>query len=125
MKATKLAINSRHREHPGVIASLADFEWTANEALVAAERAFASDAQAGTPFARADGRGNRVALPAETVATVERLLERQALIRRADFVLPGTVGVTGLGPQINSYQLISLIILFPTSVRKLCLRKAN
>ena len=65
-------------------------------ALVAAERAFASDAQAGTPFAQVDGRGNRVALPAEMVATVERLLERQGVIDRADFVLPGTVG-TGAG----------------------------
>ncbi|MCE2472304.1 MAG: hypothetical protein J4G18_10480 [Anaerolineae bacterium] len=33
MSAKKLRIRSRHRQHPGVIASLADFEWQASETV--------------------------------------------------------------------------------------------
>lgn len=33
MKARKLHIHSRHRDHPGVIASLADFDWRGGESL--------------------------------------------------------------------------------------------
>ncbi|MYD11281.1 MAG: hypothetical protein F4X02_14720 [Chloroflexi bacterium] len=61
------------------------------ESLAAARRAFASDAQAGTVFARDGERGNTVQLPAEMQATVRRLLALQPVIRSADYVLPGTL----------------------------------
>lgn len=55
--------------------------------------AFASDAQAGTKLARDGERGNTIQLPAEMQATVRRLLALQPVIRRADYVLPGTLAI--------------------------------
>ncbi len=62
-----------------------------DKALSAAKRAFETDAQAGTIFARDGDRGNTVRLPAEMQATVRRILSEQPVIDRADFVLPGTI----------------------------------
>lgn len=60
-------------------------------ALAEAAGAFERDAQAGTKLARDNKRGNTVALPAEMQATVRRLLALQPVIKRADYVLPGTL----------------------------------
>ena len=62
-------------------------------ALSQALRAFETDAQAGTIFARDEGRGNTIRLPEEMQATVRRILSEQQVIDRADFVLPGTIGL--------------------------------
>lgn len=62
-------------------------------ALSDARRAFESDAQAGTKLARDEGRGNTVVLPAEMQAMVGRILSGQRVIDRADFALPGTIGL--------------------------------
>ncbi len=69
-----------------------------DRALSAAKRAFATDAQAGTIFARDGERGNTVALPVEMQETVRRILAAQPVIGRADFVLPGTIGADGKQP---------------------------
>lgn len=61
--------------------------------ISAAQRVFDSDAQAGTRFARDDERGNQVALPEAMQATLRRVLAAQAVITRADYVLPGTLRI--------------------------------
>ena len=61
--------------------------------LAAANRAFKTDAQAGTIFARDGGRENTIRLPAEMQATVRRILSEQRVINRPDFALPGTIGL--------------------------------
>lgn len=52
--------------------------------LSAAQRAFETDAQAGTIFARDEGRGNIIPLPAEMQATVRQILAAQPILRRLD-----------------------------------------
>ena len=54
-------------------------------------RAFQTDAQAGTLFARDSGRGNTLSLPRDQQATEQKLLEFQAVLYDADVVLPGTI----------------------------------
>lgn len=78
------------RERDAVLLSVLRLLGLPEAALSQAAGAFATDAQAGTIFARDEGRGNTVALPAEMRATVRRLLALQEVIRSADFVLPGT-----------------------------------
>lgn len=75
----------------------ASLEWIlhrvglSRSALPSMLRAFANDAQAGTIFARDDGRGNVIKLPDSQQATVRELLSKQETINRADYVLPGTI----------------------------------
>jgi hypothetical protein len=55
---------------------------------------FGRDAQAGTALAREHPtEGNAVRLSAEEVGQITRVLQRQPVIRRADFVAPGTLQV--------------------------------
>ena len=63
--------------------------------LTSALRAFESDAQAGTMFARDQGQGNTVRLPAEMQATVRRILAAHGEGWRADLILPDTIAVPG------------------------------
>lgn len=74
-----------------VLERILDLSRLPRAALPSMLRAFESDAQAGTAFARDDDRGNTLALPASQQATVRKLLSRQEVINRADFVLPGTL----------------------------------
>ena len=52
-------------------------------------RAFDSDSQAGTRFARDDDRGNTLTLPASQQATVRALLSKQEMITREGFYPAG------------------------------------
>lgn len=63
--------------------------------LKAAQRAFKSDAQAGTKLARDGGRGNTLPLPEDQQATVRQLLAKQPMLNSADLILPNTLRVQG------------------------------
>ena len=79
------------RERDAVLLGVLGLLGLPEAALADAVGAFASDAQAGTVFARDGGRGNTIELPDEMQATVRRLLALQPVITRADYVLPGTL----------------------------------
>ncbi|MCY3779579.1 MAG: hypothetical protein OXG78_04650 [Chloroflexi bacterium] len=61
--------------------------------LSAAQRAFETDAQAGTIFARDGDRGNVIPLPAKMHENVRRILAAQPEVSRPDFILNGTIGL--------------------------------
>lgn len=74
-----------------VLERILDLSRLPRAALPAMLRAFESDAQAGTVFARNDDRGNTLELPASQREAVRDLLSRQKVINQAGFVLPGTL----------------------------------
>ena len=78
-------------QRDAVLERILDLSGLPRSALPSMLRAFESDAQAGTVFARDDDRGNTVALPASQEATVRALLSKQAEINRGDYLLPGTL----------------------------------
>ena len=79
------------RDRDGALKSVLALLGLPEAALFSARRAFASDAQAGTLFAREGGRGNTLSLPLDQQATVRKLLEYQAVLHDADVDLPGTI----------------------------------
>lgn len=80
----------QHRRD-AVLELILDITGLPRAALPSMLRAFESDAQAGTLFARDDDRGNTLALPTSQREAVRDLLSRQGVIKCADFVLPGTL----------------------------------
>ncbi len=80
-------------DRDAALKSALDLMGLPGSALSDARRAFESDAQAGTKLARDEGRGNTIRLPEEMGAMVGRILSEQRVIDRADFVLPGTIGL--------------------------------
>ena len=63
--------------HDAVLRQVLQMMGLPESALSGAKRAFETDAQAGTEFARDEGRGITVRLPADMRATVRRILSTQ------------------------------------------------